>query len=77
MYTSFFIKSAHPDKRDIESVWHGLLAEQCSPVWIKLDALAKYQMVVVTEQQVPACMHFNEQGMFVVYIPLNELVACE
>ncbi len=37
----FFIKSAHPDKRDIESVWQALREQESNPVWIKLDELAK------------------------------------
>lgn len=68
----FFIKSAYPDKRDIEAVWQGLLAEQSNPVWIKLDALAKNLPDGGSDRTAGSCLYALQRAGYVRRIHSSE-----
>ena len=61
----FFIKSAHPDKRDIESVWEALLEKEENPIWVKLDELAQALPERGSDRtEAPVCVLSKEKGTF-------------
>lgn len=68
----FFIKSAHPDKRDIESIWQALLDKEENPIWIKLDELAKALPDRGSDRTAGSCLYALQREGYVRRIHSSE-----
>ncbi len=68
----FFIKSAHPDKRDIESVWQALREQESNPVWIKLDELAKALPDKGSDRTAGSCLYALQREGYIRRIHSSE-----
>ena len=68
----FFIKSAHPDKRDIESIWAALLEKQENPIWVKLDELARALPDRGSDRTAGSCLYALQREGYVRRIHSSE-----
>ena len=62
----------YPDKRDIESVWLALLAEQCNPVWVKLNELAQVLPDGGSDRTAGSCIYALQREGYVRRIHASE-----
>ena len=71
-FTSSFIKSAHPDKRDIESIWEALLEKEENPIWVKLDELAQALPERGSDRTAGSCLYALQREGYIRRIHSSE-----